>query len=83
MRRTLLRGAQVITMAPHWPDAERIDILVEGDPIGQLGDDLDGEDAEIVDLSGRIVMPGLVNAHLHTWQTALRCAGPIGPCWNT
>jgi hypothetical protein len=33
---------------------------------------IDAGDAEIVDASQRIVMPGFVNAHIHTWQTALR-----------
>jgi 5-methylthioadenosine/S-adenosylhomocysteine deaminase len=28
--------------------------------------------AEIVDASDMIVMPGLINAHLHTWQSGLR-----------
>lgn len=75
MKRTLLRDARVITMAPNRPDAERIDVLVEDDHIADIGDDLDVRDAEIIDVSGRIVMPGLVNAHLHTWQTALRFVG--------
>ena len=26
----------------------------------------------MVDAAGCIVIPGLVNAHMHTWQTALR-----------
>ncbi len=75
MSRVLLRGAQVITMAPHRPDAEAADILVDGDTIAAVGEDLDATGAEIVDLTGRIVLPGLVNAHLHTWQTALRGVG--------
>jgi len=29
-------------------------------------------DTEVVDGRGRIVLPGLINAHMHTWQTALR-----------
>ena len=62
-------------MAPNRPDAEFVDVLVEDDYIAQIGNHLDAHDAEIVDLSGRIVMPGLVNAHLHTWQTALRFLG--------
>jgi 5-methylthioadenosine/S-adenosylhomocysteine deaminase len=73
--RTLLRGAQVISMAPNRPDVERIDILIEDDRILEMDDRLDRPDAEIVDLSGRIVIPGLVNAHLHSWQTALRFIG--------
>src|ERR1700688_1346348 len=27
---------------------------------------------DILDGRGRIVIPGLINAHMHTWQTALR-----------
>lgn len=62
VKRTLLRDAHVITMAPDRPDAKRIDVLVEDGHIADIGDHLDAGDAEIVDLSGRIVMPGLVNA---------------------
>jgi len=73
--RILLRGARIVTMAPNRPDTERIDILIEGDRIAMMGDRLDAAGADVVDLTDRIVIPGLVNAHLHTWQTALRFAG--------
>jgi 5-methylthioadenosine/S-adenosylhomocysteine deaminase len=73
--RTVLRGAQVITMSPGHPDAERIDIVIDDDRIAEIGKTVGTPDAETVDLSGRIVMPGLINAHLHTWQSALRLAG--------
>ncbi|SED07179.1 Cytosine/adenosine deaminase [Amycolatopsis tolypomycina] len=75
MSRTLLRGACVITMAPHRPDTEQADILVDGDTIVAVGGNLDAAGAETVDVTGKIIMPGLVNAHLHTWQTALRGVG--------
>ena len=71
----LLRGAHVITMSPNRPDAELVDVLVEGDRIAAIGEHLERPDAEVVDVTGRIIIPGLVNAHLHTWQTALRCVG--------
>jgi 5-methylthioadenosine/S-adenosylhomocysteine deaminase len=73
--RTLLRGAHVITMAPGRPDAEHVDVLVDGDRITAVGDRIDPAGADVVELGGRIVIPGLVNAHLHTWQTALRFVG--------
>ncbi|MFC8519727.1 amidohydrolase family protein [Streptomyces sp. NPDC057257] len=75
MSRTVLRGAQVVTMAPDRPDAEHLDILIDGDRIAAIGEDIKTSDAEVVDFGGRILIPGLVNAHLHTWQSALRSAG--------
>ena len=73
--RVLLREATVITMSPNRPDAERVNILVEDDLIAEIGESLDPHDTQSVDLSGRIVIPGLINAHLHTWQSALRFVG--------
>ncbi|MFG3290500.1 amidohydrolase family protein [Streptomyces sp. NPDC048179] len=75
MSRTLLRGARVVTMTPDRPDAEHVDILVDGDRIAAVDASIDAPDAEAVDFRGRILIPGLVNAHLHTWQTALRSVG--------
>lgn len=66
----LLRGATVITMSPSRPGAECVDILIEDDRIIDIGERRGRPDAEPVDLSGRIVIPGLINAHLHTWQGA-------------
>jgi cytosine/adenosine deaminase-related metal-dependent hydrolase len=48
------------------------DILVEDDRIVAIAPSLRVQDAEAIDASGCIVIPGLVNAHMHTWQTALR-----------
>jgi cytosine/adenosine deaminase-related metal-dependent hydrolase len=73
--RILLRGAQVVSLAPNRPDSERVDILIEDDRISAMSEYLDPTGADVVDLTYRIVIPGLVNAHLHTWQTALRFAG--------
>lgn len=75
MTHILLRGARVVTLAPNRPDTECIDILVRDDRIAAIGECLDPTGADVVDLAGRIVIPGLVNAHLHTWQTALRFTG--------
>lgn len=69
--RTLIRGATVITMDAQG-DLPRGDVLVTGDIITEIAPTLHVDDAHVVDASGCIVIPGLVNAHMHTWQTALR-----------
>ena len=69
--RTLIRGATVITL-DRLGDLPEADILVSGDVIQEIGPRIQADDAEVVSAAGCIVIPGLINAHLHTWQTALR-----------
>ncbi|MBI2746063.1 MAG: amidohydrolase family protein [Burkholderiales bacterium] len=69
--RTLIRGATVITL-DALGDLPRADVLVTGDRITEIAPAIQADDAQVVDATGCIVIPGLVNAHMHTWQTALR-----------
>ncbi|MFI6349211.1 amidohydrolase family protein [Streptomyces sp. NPDC050560] len=73
--RTLLRGGMVVSMDPEVGDLPRGDVLVEGERIAAVAPTVDAADAEVVDASGRIVMPGFVDTHRHTWQTAFRGVG--------
>ncbi len=69
--RTLIRGATVITLDAQG-DLPQADVLVTGDTITEIAPALHVDDAQVVDATGCILIPGLVNAHMHTWQTALR-----------
>ena len=40
-------------------------LLVEGKKILGVGRDIRPEDAEVVDCSGKILMPGLIDVHVH------------------
>lgn len=71
MRQTLIRNAAIVTMDSQG-DLPRGDILVQGERIAAIAPAIAADDAEAVDATGCIVIPGLVNAHMHTWQTALR-----------
>jgi cytosine/adenosine deaminase-related metal-dependent hydrolase len=71
MNRTLLRGATILTM-DRQGELPAGDLLVQDDRIAAIAPSLQAGDAEVVELAGHIVIPGLVNAHMHTWQTALR-----------
>jgi cytosine/adenosine deaminase-related metal-dependent hydrolase len=46
------------------------DVLVTEDRITQIATKINADDALLVDAGGCIMIPGLVNAHMHTWQTA-------------
>ena len=55
------------------PDLPRGDVLIVDDRIAAIAADLPVPDgAEVIDASDMIVLPGLINAHVHTWQSALR-----------
>jgi cytosine/adenosine deaminase-related metal-dependent hydrolase len=70
--RILIENAAVVTMDDVLGDFERADILVDGGVIAEIGPNLDRGDAERIDASSMIAMPGMVDTHRHTWQTALR-----------
>lgn len=72
MAATLIRDGIVVSMDPAIGDLPHGDVLVEGATIKAVGPRLDAPGAEVIDAAGCIVIPGLVNAHQHTWQTALR-----------
>ncbi len=71
MARTLIRNAHVITMDVQG-ELTTGDVLVTGDKITQIAPSIHADDAVVVDAAGCIMIPGLINAHMHTWQTALR-----------
>ena len=73
MNRRCLTNATILTLAPGSRPLPGHDILVEYGRILAIGPDLEpGEGTEVIDATGMIVMPGFVNAHIHTWQTGLR-----------
>jgi cytosine/adenosine deaminase-related metal-dependent hydrolase len=71
MSKLLLKSGIVVTQDPGLGVLPKGDVLVEDGRIGAVAPALPAA-AETVDCTGHFVMPGLVNAHMHTWQTALR-----------
>jgi cytosine/adenosine deaminase-related metal-dependent hydrolase len=56
-------------------DLPRGDVLIEDDKIVAVEPEIRA-DAEIVDASGFIVLPGFVDTHRHTWEAAIRGCAP-------
>ena len=70
--RLLLRGGTVISLDPEVGDFERADVLIEGGRIVQIGPDLPVDDADVINASSRIVMPGFIDTHRHMLEGLLR-----------
>ncbi|MET8982780.1 amidohydrolase family protein [Streptomyces sp. NPDC004539] len=73
--KTLLTGGTVVSMDPAVGDLAPGDVLVEDGVIVEVAARIDAPDAEVIDATDRIVVPGFVDNHRHTWQTAFRGAG--------
>src|ERR1700676_542552 len=71
-RRTLIRGGYVQTLEKDTGDLPGGDVLIENGTIKEIARSIDAGDAEIIDATDRIVMPGFVDTHRHTWQTPVR-----------
>ena len=67
-RKTLIRGATILAMdRTHGTEPFVGDLLIEGDRIVGIGQDVgDAVDAVVIEAAGKLVMPGLVNGHLHS-----------------
>ncbi|KAK4934757.1 hypothetical protein LTR10_024061 [Elasticomyces elasticus] len=84
MSKVILRNGTVLAYDENSASIKvlrRASVVVEGDRIAAILDadsskDNNHSEAEIVDVTGHIVAPGLVNTHCHMWQTAYRTLGP-------
>src|SRR5215470_14281203 len=77
-RRILLRGGVVLSLDPKVGDFEKGDVLIDGKTIAEIAPTVSASDAEIVDCTGTIVMPGFITTHHHQYETLQRSVIPDG-----
>jgi len=70
--RFLFKGGIVVTMDPKVPNLASGDVLVEDGRIAAVGVSVPAEGTEVIDATGSIVMPGLIDAHHHMWLGVMR-----------
>ena len=74
----VIRGCDVLA-EPGAPIAESVDLVIAGDRVASIeptgGADASGEAARVLDGSGLLAMPGLVNAHTHSPENPMRGMG--------
>ncbi|HSK55329.1 MAG TPA: amidohydrolase family protein [Jiangellales bacterium] len=75
MGKILLKGGTVVSVDPAIGDLKVGDVLIEDDRIAGVEAGIEA-DAEVVDCAGKIVIPGFVDTHRHTWEAAIRNCAP-------
>jgi 5-methylthioadenosine/S-adenosylhomocysteine deaminase len=70
----LIRNATILAMdSAHGSTPFTGDILVERDRIAAIGHNVPAPDgAQVIDGTDKLVLPGLVNAHLHSWEAMFK-----------
>lgn len=71
-RRILLKGGVIVSMDPTVGNLSTGDILIEGKQIRQIAPNLDASGREgkaiVIDAKNTILIPGLIDAHIHAWE---------------
>jgi 5-methylthioadenosine/S-adenosylhomocysteine deaminase len=70
--RTLFKGGIVVTMDANVPNLSAGDVLVEGDRIVAVEANIQAGGAAVIDAANNIVLPGLIDAHHHSWLGVMR-----------
>jgi 5-methylthioadenosine/S-adenosylhomocysteine deaminase len=77
-RPILIKGGCVLSLDRAVGDFEQADVLVEGSKISAVRPNISAPEAEVIDGTNMIVMPGFVDTHRHMWQGILRNVLPDG-----
>jgi len=70
--KTLIKNGLVLLWDGSAWKIEKKDLLIAGNRISSVAPDLSADDAHIIDADGKLVMPGLINAHTHAYMTIHR-----------
>jgi 5-methylthioadenosine/S-adenosylhomocysteine deaminase len=73
--KTLLTGGCVLTLGAKTPNLRQADLLIDQGVVAEVGTGLRARDAEHVDATDTIVMPGFVDTHRHAWTSLFRNLG--------
>lgn len=72
----LIKRATIISLDPERGATPFVgDLLIEEDRIKDIGENIDLVDVhpdQVIDGTDRLVMPGLTNAHLHSWEALFK-----------
>jgi len=66
VKKILLKGGEIVSSK----EVRVADVLIEDGKVVRIDEDLQSDDCEVIDCSGKVVMPGAIDVHVH-----FRCPG--------
>ena len=70
--KTLLKGGIVVSGG----GSAQLDVLVDGEKIAQVAEHILCAAANVVDVTGKLLFPGFIDAHTVSYTHLLRCLHP-------
>jgi cytosine/adenosine deaminase-related metal-dependent hydrolase len=71
-RSVLLRGGRIISMDDSIGELPQGDVLIRDGRIAEVATSIDAPESDVFDASNMLVLPGFVDTHRHTWQSAIK-----------
>lgn len=62
----LLKNADILTMRQKGEYLKGQDVLLDGNRIAEIAPKISADGKEVIDCSGKLLIPGMINAHLHS-----------------
>ena len=70
--KTLIKNATLLDMVKDEPNIRKTDILIDENMIVQIQENIEDQEAQIIDAKEKLVMPGFVNTHTHLAMSIFR-----------
>ncbi len=83
-RRILLKGGIVLTLDRQIGDFAEADVLIEDGKIREIRPNITttGDYVQVIDASNRILIPGFIDTHSHSYEGILRSSLPNGTIFD-
>lgn len=77
--RILIQNGTILTLGTQSRVLEGPSLLIEDGHIARIAPAIEGPFDKVLDATGQVVLPGLVNAHMHFYSTLVRGLGKAAP----
>lgn len=84
MNTILIKNGIIITLGENPKVLYNHSILIEGDKVKKIDEtkNFTSKYDKVIDVRGKVVMPGFINAHMHFYSTLVRGLGKASPSKN-